>query len=136
MNDNLKKIIKVVSWYNELPKDYSNIEELLYVRKQLCTNLFAVAIELTKTRQEWKKHAYEVERIKRQSMQSYLEEGVPVSKAEAYAKAEALEALEQETMIESAYMTLKILVDNAVEVNTTMMQHVSNLKEERKNVNF
>lgn len=122
----------VVEWYKDLAKDYSNIEDLMYARKVLCGNLFMLSVELGKARQNWKECEFTTESVRRKTMAEMLEEGIAVGKADAFARADSLLAMEAENIAESYYHTLKFMIDAIQEVNNTMMQHISTLKEERK----
>jgi hypothetical protein len=131
----INEVTTLVNWYKKLPKDYSNIEDLMYARKVLCGNMFMLSVELGKTRQQWKECEFTTESVRRNTMKDLLEEGLAVGKADAYARADSLLALEAETVAESYYHLLKFMIDATQEVNNTMMQHISTLKKERENSN-
>jgi hypothetical protein len=129
----IEEVTTVVEWYKELPKDYSNIEDLMYARKVLCGNLFMLSVQLGKARQQWKECEFTTESVRRKTMAEMLEEGLAVGKADAYARADSLLAMEAENVAESYYHMLKFMIDATQEVNNTMMQHISTLKKEREN---
>jgi hypothetical protein len=136
MNEIIDEIETIVTWYKNLNKDYSNIEDLMYARQKICGNMFLLSVELGKARQSWKEYEFVTEKTRRTAMAEMLEEGVAIGKADAYAREDSLLALEQEKMAESYYHVLKFMMDSTEEVNNTIMQHISWLKEERKNISI
>lgn len=122
----------IVEWYKTLQKDYSNIEDLMYARKVLSGNNFALCVSLGEARQTWKEREFTTESVRRKTMAEMLEEGMAVGKADAFARADSLLAMDHEQQAESYFHTLKFLIDAIGEVSNTMMQHISTLKEERK----
>ncbi len=129
----IDEVITIVDWYKTLPKDYSNIEDLMYARQKICGDMFMLSVELGKARQSWKEFEFTTESIRRKTMAQMLEEGSPVGKADAYARADSMIAMEQEKLSESYYHRLKFMYDSSQEVNNTIMQHISVLKKEREN---
>lgn len=129
----IDEVITIVDWYKTLPKDYSNIEDLMYARQKICGDMFMLSVELGKARQSWKEFEFTTESIRRKTMAQMIEEGSPVGKADAYARADSMIAMEQEKLSESYYHRLKFMYDSSQEVNNTIMQHISVLKKEREN---
>lgn len=129
----VEEVTKIVNWYKDLPKDYSNIEDIMYARQKICGNMFMLYVELGKIRQEWKEYEFTTESVRRKTMAQMLDDGMSVAKADAYSRVESLEYLDQEKQIESQFHALKFMVDSAQDVNQTMMQHISTLKKEREN---
>lgn len=129
----IDEVITIVDWYKTLPKDYSNIEDLMYARQKICGNMFMLSVELGKARQAWKEYEYTTESIRRKTMAEMLAEGTAVGKADAYARADSMIAMEQEQVSESYFYRLKFMFDSSQDVNNTIMQHISVLKKEREN---
>jgi hypothetical protein len=129
----IEEVITIVDWYKTLPKDYSNIEDLMYARQKICGNMFMLSVELGKARQSWKEYEFITESIRRKTMAQMIEKGVAVGKADAHARADSMIAMEQENISESYFYRLKFMFDSSQEVNNTIMQHVSVLKKEREN---
>ena len=129
----IDEVITIVDWYKTLPKDYSNIEDLMYARQKICGNMFMLSVELGKARQAWKEYEYTTESIRRKTMAEMLAEGTAVGKADAYARADSMIAMEQEQIAESYFYRLKFMFDSSQDVNNTIMQHISVLKKEREN---
>lgn len=130
----IHEMTTIVSWYKELPKDYTNIEDLMYARQKICGNMFLMSVELGNARQAWKEYEFTTEKLRRNTMANYLEEGVAVGKADAFARSESIVALEQEKIAEGYYHTLKFMMDSIQEVNNTIMQHISWLKKEKEHI--
>ena len=129
----IDEVTTIVEWYKNLPKDYSNIEDLMYARQKICGNMFMLAVELGKARQAWKQDEFTTESIRRKSMVEMLDQGMAIGKATEYARADSLLSLEMEKGSDSYYHTLKFMIESSQEVNNTIMQHVSTLKKEREN---
>ena len=134
MNELTDNVTEVVEWYKKLPKDYSNIEDLMYARKKLSTYQFTMAVELGKLRQNWKECEVATEIIRRQKAVECIEEGLAMTKVVEISKAEALLMFEAEKNADAEYHSMKFLIYATQEVNNTMMQHVSQLKIEQKNI--
>lgn len=128
----IDEITTIVDWYKSLPKDYSNIVDLMYARQKICGNMFMLATELGKARQCWKEQEFTTESIRRKSMVEMLDNGMAIGKAAEYSKADSLLSLEMEKGSESFYHLLKFLIDSTQEVNNTIMQHISTLKREKE----
>jgi hypothetical protein len=128
----IHEVTTIVEWYKNLPKDYSNIEDLMYARQKICGNMFMLAVDLGKARQYWKECEFETEIVRRRTMAEMIADGVAVGKADAYARADSLDSLSEEHVAQSSYHTLKFIMDSTQEVNNTIMQHISTLKKERE----
>jgi len=128
----IEEVTTIVTWYKELAKDYSNIEDLMYARQKVSGNLFLLAVELGKARQIWKECEFATELVRRRTMADMLADGVAIGKADAFAREESLQSMKEENVAQTAYHTLKFMIDATQEVNNTIMQHISTLKEERK----
>ena len=129
----IDEVITIVDWYKDLPKDYSNIEDLMYARKQICGNMFMISVELGKARQSWKEYEFTTESVRRRTMAEMIQEGNAIGKADAHARADSMLAMEQEKISESYFYRLKFMFDSSQEVTNTIMQHISVLKKEREN---
>lgn len=129
----IEEVITIVEWYKSLPKDYSNIEDLMYARQKICGNMFMLSVELGKARQAWKEYEYTTESVRRKTMAEMLVEGNAIGKSDAYARADSMIALEQQQLSESYFYRLKFMFDSSQDVNNTIMQHISVLKKEREN---
>jgi hypothetical protein len=129
----IDEVITIVEWYKCLPKDYSNIEDLMYARQKICGNMFMLSVELGKARQAWKEYEYTTESVRRKTMAEMLVEGNAIGKSDAYARADSMIALEQQQLSESYFYRLKFMFDSSQDVNNTIMQHISVLKKEREN---
>jgi hypothetical protein len=131
----LKEVEIVVKWYKDLPKDYSNIEDLMHSRKKLSTYQFLMAVELGNLRQSWKECEVGTEIIRREKAVECISEGLAMTKVQEISKAECLLMLEAEKIADSMYHRLRFIIDATQEVNNTIMQHISQLKIEQKNSN-
>jgi hypothetical protein len=134
IDDVIEEVTTIVEWYKNLSKDYSNIEDLMYARQKICGNMYMLAVALGKARQYWKECEFETELVRRRTMAELLEDGVAVGKADAYARADSLDSMKEETIAQATYHTLKFMIDSTQEVNNTIMQHISTLKKERESI--
>lgn len=126
------EIGKIVTWYKNLKKDYSNIEDLMYARKKLCTYQYQLAVELGTARQQWKECEVSTEVLKRKTLTDYLKEGMPFTKAVEFSKNECVLMFEAEKIADAYYNTFKFIMDASQEVSATMMQHIALLRKEQE----
>lgn len=129
---NVKIIMEYVDWYRELPKDYTNIEHLMYVRKQLTTTMFYLGVELSKSREYWKQCDVIYESKRRKICTAYLEENMPMTKSVEYAKAECVPEYKEEKYADANYNALKLVYESSLEVINTLMQHISIVRKEKE----
>lgn len=129
-NELINDVIKIVDWYKNLPKDFSNINGLMSCRQKLTGITFFLSVELGNIRQQWKDAEFITESNKRTFINNELEQGVPVGKAIEIGKLNSLNFLGIETTYESEYHKLKFIIDSITNVNNSMMQHISVLKKE------
>ena len=129
-----EQISIIVEWYKELPKDYSNIEDLMYARKQLSTHQFLMAVMLSDLRQKWKESEVGTEIVRRTKAVELIIEGSPMTKVVEISKAESLGMLELEKMADVEYHNMRFIIEATQEVNNTIMQHISQLKIEQRNI--
>tara|TARA_R110000787_G_C13375158_1_gene441247 strand:+ start:881 stop:1297 length:417 start_codon:yes stop_codon:yes gene_type:complete len=134
MSELTDEVKKVVEWYKDLPKDYSNISDLMYARKKLSTYQFYMAVELGKLRKSWKECEIGTEIVRRRKAVELIIEGLAMTKVQEMSRAEALIMLEAEKIADIGYHNMKFMMDATQEVNNSMMQHISQLKIEQKNI--
>ena len=130
ISETISEVTKVVEWYKELPKDYTNIEDIMYARKKLSTYQYLLSVELGNLRQSWKECEVETEIVRR----GKAVEGLAMTKVQEISQAEALLMLEAEKIADAMYHRVKFIISATQEVNNSMMQHVSQLKIEQKNI--
>tara|TARA_R110002126_G_scaffold93089_2_gene220721 strand:+ start:3932 stop:4351 length:420 start_codon:yes stop_codon:yes gene_type:complete len=130
----LEEVTKVAQWYKDLPKDYSNIQDLMYARKKLSTYQYFMSVELGNLRQSWKECEVGTEIVRREKAVECIVEGMPMTKVQEISKCEALLMFEAEKIADSMYHRMKFTIHATEEINNTMMQHVSQLKIEQKNI--
>ena len=90
MSKHITEVTKIVEWYKELTKDYSNIEDLMYARKKLSTYQFLMSVELGNLRQAWKECEVGTEIVRRQKAVELINENCAMTKVVEISKAEAL----------------------------------------------
>ena len=134
MSELTDEVKKVVEWYRDLPKDYSNISDLMYARKKLSTYQFYMAVELGKLRKSWKECEIGTEIVRRRKAVELIIEGLAMTKVQEMSRAEALIMLEAEKIADIGYHNMKFMMDATQEVNNSMMQQISQLKIEQKNI--
>jgi hypothetical protein len=126
----IDNISEIVTWYKGLPSDYTGINELMYARVQLSTNLFLYATEMGRYRIAWKSAEAEAEREKRKSTNDYLEQGYPLTKAQEYGKFHSLDHFVLEKQYDGTFGSMKLFYDSSQAILETLNQHISNLKKE------
>jgi len=134
MSNYVDEVANIVNWYKMLPKDYSNIEDLMHARKKLSTYQFLMSVELGKLRQAWKESEVGTEIVRRRKAVELIMDKQPMTKVQELSKAEALGMFEIEKMSDVEYHNMKFVIEATQEVNNTMMQHISQLKIEAQNV--
>jgi len=134
MNDLINEVIRVVEWYKELPKDYPNISDIMYARKNITTLQFYMSVELGKLRKEWKECEVRRETVRRMKAVELIDEGLSMTKVQEISRKEALFMFQAEKIADIEYHNLKFMLDSTQEVSNSMMQHISQLKIEQKNV--
>jgi len=125
-----EEITKIISWYNGLPIDYSNINELMYARIKLVTYASNFVVELGNARYNWKMAEANYEKKRREAMNVYISANNPISKAVELAKYNCINELKTEKENDGIYHQLRYIYDNICSVVDTMNQHISNLKRE------
>lgn len=129
----LKTISNTISWYDRLPRDFSDIETLISARRKLSTSLFKVAQNLAtlgveKSNAEHSRKAFEARRrhelmnAETKPVKSHIDVQVS-NEAEAY--------LNAENAAESEYQALRIMYSAALNVCDVMNQHIANLRSEK-----
>lgn len=130
--DNIGKIEKIVAWYGGLPKDYTDVESMLYARKQLSTALFSFAGEVgdlyaDKISAEFRRKS-KIDRLTTE----HITGGDSAAAAEKKAKDEAIEEAKQEVVADGLWKKADLLRIHAFAILDTMNQHISSLKQERR----
>lgn len=130
MSESVKDIMKIVEWYKKIPKDYSNVEALMYARKELVTYQFLLAVEVGNARQSWKECEAQTEIVRRSKIAELIDQKFPMSKAVELAKNESVLMFEAEKIADGYYNYLKFILDSSNEINNTMSQHIAWIRKE------
>tara|TARA_R110000744_G_scaffold97622_2_gene188630 strand:+ start:7726 stop:8139 length:414 start_codon:yes stop_codon:yes gene_type:complete len=131
MNDIIDEIKQIINWYKGLPMDYTGISELMYQRIQLVTLMSYYSSELGDYRIQWKNCEAETENVRRCKVKQTLDDGYPLSKAQAYGKFHSIDQYIAEKRFDGAYNQMKFFYDATNSIIDTMNQHISNLKREQ-----
>ena len=126
----IDNVSEIVNWYKGLPSDYTGINELMYARVQLSTNLFLYAVEMGRYRIAWKEAEAQTERARRTSTIDYLENKQPLSKAQEYGKFDSLDQYILEKRYDGTYGSMKLFYDSSQAILDTLNQHIATLKKE------
>ena len=129
-----ESVTEIVSWYKDLPKDYSNINDLIYARQKLSTYQFYMAVDLGDLREDWKQKEVETEIVRRKKSVECIMDSLAMTKVQEISKHEALEKYQIEKEADANYHKVKFIIESTQEVNNTIMQHISQLKLEQKNL--
>lgn len=126
----LDEINAIVDTYNGYPEDYSNINEIMYLRKKLSTYLVSFAVEVGNARKEWKTAEMRHEIIKNELR--IKNQSLGTTKADWYAKVNSESENEESILTESVYWQLHYIFNSVREVLSEMNQRISYLREEEK----
>lgn len=131
--DTIKEISIIITWYGSQSRDYNDIDNLIYTRKKLATLSFALAGEVGDA-----KNDLDVAIFKRKLAFSKefdrLTSEAKVSGVSAKEKANiTIEVLcENEAVVSGIYHRTKMFLSQTNEVLSTLNQHISYLKAEKK----
>lgn len=131
--EGMHAIRSIIAKYREIGMGYTDVAGLLYLRKQLVTNLsFYVELVIDS------KTAYDSAYAERKSLFAekknlYLSQGANSAVSVTKAEQDIKEALGNEKYLESKVFEGRQNVDIFKEVSDTMKQHISYLKFERQN---
>lgn len=132
INEVAEQMGTIIHWYEDLPMDYTGINDLMYQRIQLVTLMSYYATELGDCRVEFKNAEARTERVKREYTKKYLDAGFPMSKATELGKFYSIDSFEEEKRWEGLFAQMRFFYDNTNNIIDTMNQHVSNLKREEQ----
>lgn len=123
------KINDIVKWYNELPKGYNNLTELMYNRQMLVTYFQRYAVEIGELKLQWK-----IAESERESERSRIEmKNIDTpTKATIIAKANTSHLLRIEKKAEGLYWRSKFNLDAVKEVISALNQDVAQAREDWK----
>lgn len=129
----LETIESVVSWYAGRPRDFADIDRLLYAAKTLATALFTFSGEVgalykQKNRTEFQRKAGFLAAY-RELMAA--EPRPSVAAAEKEAETAVLDLRSEEQQADAEYTAAKMLLETARSVLDQMRQQISSLKTER-----
>ena len=135
MNDHdfLSAIARVVTWYSNIPRDFSDVSHLMSARRSLACNLALMASQVGQLYEQ--KNATETLR-KAAHASRMIEEikgGTSAAAAKVIADSETTNELARELQSDSEYRRTYILYESWKNVCDVMSQHISNLKAERNN---
>tara|TARA_R110001632_G_scaffold173702_3_gene293162 strand:+ start:3147 stop:3560 length:414 start_codon:yes stop_codon:yes gene_type:complete len=131
MNEIIDEIKDIISWYKDLPIDYTGITELMYQRIQLVTLMSYYSSELGNYRIQWKNCEAETESVRRSIVKERLDMGEALSKSQAYGKFYSIDQYVSEKRFDGAYNQMKFFYDSTNAIIDAMNQHISNLKREQ-----
>lgn len=133
MDNTLKEIFKIINWYRgvpkNIPKDFSNINELVYARKQLSCHAVDLAGFVGDLKADFET-AYFNRRL--QYAKAITTEKGTVAEKEANSVISIQNVYEDEKTLEGQHAKAKLILGQVNEVLSSMQQHLSYLKDEKK----
>lgn len=132
----LQTIESVVAWYAKRPRDFADLDALLYAAKTLSAALFDFASEVgglykQRNRTEFQRKA-EFGRIYRELMAADQRPSVSAAEKEAESLVSTLRDEEQQA--DAEYMAAKMLLETAKGVHDQMRQQIGLLRSEKESV--
>jgi hypothetical protein len=139
MEKTLSRITKILNWYYQTPKDYADIDTMLYNRKQLSVESVALAVIVGEFKAEYdstyfkRKVAFSkaFEQIKSTATEK-ITDSVAVHKANI--EIEPIEDIEKN--LSGQFEKGKMILKQVNEVLSSMQQQLSYLKKEKETVNI
>lgn len=128
----METLDKIASWFGSLPKDFRDIERLIYAQKQLSVALYEDAkrvgdlYQMARGSEYARKIAFERERLR------LIEAGSSAAKAESEARSAVDKLAFEETGADSEYRTALLRHQAAADILKVMQQFISSLKDERR----
>lgn len=132
MESTAEKIASLISKYQALPRDHSDVEDLIHRRKWLSTLLFDYSDELGDLYQEMisaeyrRKSKYDAQKTK------YMAEGDSAAAADAKAKDDIQEEMKLEMMCTGIYKKADLICKAAYAVLDSLNQQISHVKQEKR----
>ena len=125
-------ITDAVQWYGSIPRDFADVDLLLRTQREFARRLYMFALEVgmlykNRNRTEFQRKA-EFARLRK----GYIVPLGSVAKAESEALVEVEALLDIEQQADGEYVAAKLLLDHARDVLQSMVQHISNLKAEKR----
>lgn len=132
----LDEILEIIATYRELPADYVDIANLMYMRKKLATLGVNLGVEVGVARANWKtaQGKYEITRTQKQI--GFYGKQKNLEKSKMYAKANTEEFLDKATEAENDFYSLDYAFRALKEVLSELNQRISYLRDEYKQEQF
>jgi len=132
MEQTLASIEKIVTWYAQLPRDFSGVSDLMRARSMLATHLSFMAGFVADLNTQYKTAEFRRKAAFSESMRQHMAvDKTSAAAAKMLAENDTLAKLETETATECEYQRAKLLYDAWRNVCDTLSQHISNLKMEK-----
>lgn len=126
------QIMDIVTWYNQLPSDYMDLNQLMYSRTQLATYQVFFAIETANARRDWKTKKSKYEIVKNQKRIQYEAKFGVMNKADYSARANSESELSNFTNAENDFYAKEYILFAVKEILSDMNQRIAHLREEER----
>lgn len=126
------QIMDIVGWYNKLPPDYMDLNELMYSRTQLATYQVYFAAETASARREWKTKKSRYEIVKNQKRIQYEAKFKVMNKADYSARANSENELNNFTSAENDFYSKEYILFAVKDILADMNQRIAHLREEER----
>jgi hypothetical protein len=131
MDDTLKQIFTIINWYRGLAKDFNSIDDLIYSRKQLSTHGVDLASFVGELKADFET-AYFNRKLQYAKAITKHKVGISVAEAESLAMDDIKNVYEDEKTLEGQHGKGRLILNQVNEVLSSMQQHLSYLKDEKK----
>lgn len=128
----IQEIEKIITWYNQLPADFTGINELMHKRQQLTVMIYPLNSYLADTLENKndKDSDYETRRFERR--RSLINKGETASKADALSRADALPEYRELMEADALFQRMKKKSEAVAKIIDCMNQHIAVLRDERQ----
>ena len=126
----MEELEKLIREYLDIPKDFTAINDMMFLREQIAGNLYYLGSEVGQARKKLMaaKSLYEAKKI--YSRMKYLDEGV--GRATTISRANSTRELENANEADGDFNILKYQYESAREVLSALNQKISWLKSEQQ----
>jgi len=129
------KVIRIVNWWENLPSDFTGLNDVMHARQVLSAYLFGIATDLALARKSWGKSQSMLE-SKKSQLKVKFSAKVSSTQAETQAKANTAKYFEMEKDFEAIYFGMKHQYDAIIQILEAMAQRIAILRREWESKNY
>lgn len=132
----LNEVLAIIKEYREFNADYIDIENLMYMRKQLATYGANLAVEVGELRAAWKRAELKSQVTRTQKQIGFNQKGHSITKSETLAKANTEELQSAAIEAENEYFKLDYIFRALREILGELNQRIAYVRDEIKQSQF